>query len=71
MAYKQGKVEMEMFRKFWNNKLPSTDTLIDYLFGENSQLYHLLSEELHLSYEDYCRFMATFYTASEFKVPAT
>ena len=41
------------------------------IFGRESQLYHLFKEELSLSYEKYCRFLSTFFTASQWSTNPT
>jgi hypothetical protein len=41
------------------------------LLGPQSKLFQLLEEELSLTYEGYCRFLATFFAASSRSSPAS
>ena len=59
--WKQGKTEIGIIRAVFGEDHPSFNTLATRIFGPRSKLCHLLMEELSLSYEKYCRFLATFY----------
>ena len=67
-VWRQGRAEMEMLKQYYGNKMPPTNTIIESLFGSESKLFHLLNEELGLSFCDYCRFLATLFTAAELNV---
>ena len=67
--WRQAKEEIEMLKEFWSNKFPSTDKIIQYLFGRKSKLFHLLNEELDVTYAECCRFLATFFTAAQVNLP--
>ena len=68
--WKQGKTEMGIMRKVWNKDHPSFEELAAIIFGPRSKLFHLMEEELDIEYKDYCRFLATFFTAAMVSVPA-
>ena len=71
-VWKQAKAEIAMLRRFWEGDCsPSFDSLASSLFGPNSKLFHLLAEELDLSYREFCQFMATLYSAATFGVSAS
>jgi hypothetical protein len=69
--WKQGKTEIGIIRTVWGEDHPTFDTLATRIFGPKSKLYHLFMEELSLSYEQYCRFLATFFAASSRSTPAS
>ncbi|OEU17716.1 hypothetical protein FRACYDRAFT_238144 [Fragilariopsis cylindrus CCMP1102] len=69
--WKQGRTEIGILRTVWGEDHPSFDTLATRIFGPKSRLCHLLMEELSLSYEKYCRFLATFFAASSRSSPAS
>ncbi|OEU05679.1 hypothetical protein FRACYDRAFT_258686 [Fragilariopsis cylindrus CCMP1102] len=70
-TWKQGRTEIGILRTVWGEDHPSFDTLATRIFGPKSKLYHLLDDELSLSYEKYCRFLATFFAASCRSTPAS
>jgi hypothetical protein len=55
----------------WEEDHPSFDKLATRIFGSKSKLFQLLEEELSLTYETYCRFLATFFAASSRSLPAS
>ena len=69
--WKRGKTEMMIVRKYWGEEHPSFDSLCDRLFGDKSELFVLFRRVLGIDFETFCRFLATFYTASMLNVPAT
>ena len=62
-TWKQAKTEIGIIRTVFGEDHPSFDTLATNIFGPRSKLFQLLREELSLSYEKYCRFLATFFAA--------
>ena len=60
-----------MLRSTWKKPNPGFDLLSDSVFGRTSKLAVLLMRELDISFPDYCRFLAMFFLASEFRCPAT
>jgi hypothetical protein len=69
--WKQGKTEIGILRTVWEEDHPSFDKLATSIFGSKSKLFQLLEEELSLTYETYCRFLATFFAASSRSLPAS
>jgi len=69
--WKQAKTEIGIIRSVWEEDGPSFDRLATRIFGPKSKLFQLLEEELSLSYEIYCRFLATFFAASSRSTPAS
>jgi hypothetical protein len=69
--WKQAKREIRILRAVWEENHPSFDKLATRIFGPKSKLFQLLEEELSLSYEKYCRFLATFFAASSRSIPAS
>jgi hypothetical protein len=69
--WKQAKTEIGILRTVWEEDHPSFNTLATRIFGPKSKLFQLLEEELSMSYEKYCRFLATFFAASSRSSPAT
>ncbi|OEU09246.1 hypothetical protein FRACYDRAFT_248581 [Fragilariopsis cylindrus CCMP1102] len=69
--WKQGKTEIRIIRTVWGEDHPTFDTLATRIFGPRSKLFHLFEDELSLSYEKYCRFLATFFAASSRSSPAS
>ena len=68
--WNQAKTEIRILRDYWGKDHPSFHELAENLFGKQSKLFHLFQEELQLDYENFCRFLATFYTASSLSIPA-
>ncbi|OEU22028.1 hypothetical protein FRACYDRAFT_232182 [Fragilariopsis cylindrus CCMP1102] len=68
--WKQGKTEIGIIRTAFGEDHPSFGTLATRIFGSKSKLFQLLESELSLSYEKYCRFLATFFAASSRSSPA-
>jgi len=68
--WKQAKTEISILRDYWGEDHPSFHELAANLYGEQSKLFHLFEEELQLDYETFCRFLATFYTASSLSIAA-
>ena len=68
--WKGAKTEMFILRRYWDEDHPSFDSLCENLFGKQSELFHLFQTELNIDYESFCRFLATFYTASMLNVTA-
>jgi hypothetical protein len=62
--WKQAKTEIGILRTVWEEDHPSFDKLATSIFGPKSKLFQLLEEDLSLTYEEYCRFLATFFAAS-------
>jgi hypothetical protein len=69
--WKQAKTEIGIPRVVWEENHPSFNTLATRMFGPKSKLFQLLEEELSLSYEIFCRFLATFFAASSRSTPAS
>jgi hypothetical protein len=69
--WKQAKTEIGILRTVWEEDHPSFDKLATRIFGPKSKLFQLLEEELSLTYEKYCRFLATFFAASSRSSPAS
>jgi hypothetical protein len=69
--WKQAKTEIGILRSVWEENHPSFDKLTTRIFGPKSKLFQLLEEELSLTYETYCRFLATFFAASSRSLPAS
>jgi hypothetical protein len=69
--WKQAKTEIGIIRTVWEENHPSFDKLASRIFGPKSKLFQLLEEELSLTYEQYCRFLATFFAASSRSSPAS
>jgi hypothetical protein len=69
--WKQARTEIGIIRTVWEEVHPSFDKLATRIFGPRSKLFQLLEEELLLSYEKYCRFLATFFAASSRSSPAS
>jgi hypothetical protein len=69
--WKQAKTETGILRAVWEENHPSFNILATRMFGPKSKLFHLLEEELSLSYEIYCRFLATFFAASSRSTPTS
>ena len=71
--WKSAKTEIGIVRESWGDETdPSFDDLASKIFGPNSKLFHLLKEELGdttMTYEVFCRFLATFYTGSMVSQP--
>jgi antitoxin component HigA of HigAB toxin-antitoxin module len=69
--WKQAKTGIGILRTVWEVYHPSFNTLATRIFGSKSKLFQLLEEELLLTYEKYCRFLASFFAASCRSSPAT
>ena len=70
--WKQAKTEIDIVRSVWEDEFhPSFDKLATNIYGPKSKLFQLFEEELELSYEQFCRFLATFYAASSRSTPAS
>ena len=74
--WNQVKTEIDIVRRVFreNHPLsgdhPSFDELATNIYGPEGKLFQCFQEELKLSYEDFCRFLGTFYAASARSQPA-
>ena len=68
--WNQGRTEIRILCKVWKKDHPSFDKLTTMIFGPHSKLFHLMAEELEMSYEKFYCFLATFFTAAMASVPA-
>lgn len=64
-TFKQAKIEVDIARKTWGTHSPTIDSLFKEVFGENGRLFHVMQEELQLTHDTFCKFMATFYFSSQ------
>ena len=65
-VWNQARTEIKILRRRWGEDSPSFDSLADKIFGKKSRLFHLMVEELNLSYPEYCRFLATLFSGCSF-----
>ena len=75
--WKQAKTEITIVRSIFEQHYPSSgnspsfNELATKIYGPEGRLFQLFQEELKLSYEQFCRFLATFYAASSRSQPAS
>jgi hypothetical protein len=69
--WNQGRTEIGILRKKWGEPSPAFNTLAERTFGRKSRLFHLMIEELDLSFPTYCRWLASFFAACSRKQSVT